>query len=253
MSNKLSYPYLIWIFGFIIIPILFICGYGLTDGGHFSLKNILAIGESVHLIPLLLSIRLSAICVVICLLVSIPLGIILRGYRSRFIVFLFMLPMWMNTVLSILAWKLLLSTNGILPRLLHTGSILNTQIATEIGMVYDLLPFAIIPIHNSFAAIDQRVVDAAYDLGAGRAQVLFHILLPLAKPGILSAVVMVFVPALTSFVISDMLGGGKVYLIGNVIEQEFTNSMNWNLGSGLGMVLMVFVLISTMLLRGNES
>ncbi|MBR1629294.1 MAG: ABC transporter permease [Lachnospiraceae bacterium] len=253
MSKRLAYPYLAWIVGFIIIPILFICYYGLTRDGHFTFSNIAAITENVHWIPLVLSVRLSLICVVICLLISIPLGLALRSIRSRFLVFLFMMPMWMNTVLSILAWKLLLGTNGIIGRLFHVRSILNTQLATEIGMVYDLLPFAIIPIYNAFASIDDSIIDAAYDLGADRAQVLTKIMLPGAKAGILSAVVMVFVPALTSFVISDMLGGGKVSLIGNVIEQEFTNSMDWNLGSGLGMVLMVFVLLSTMLLRGGES
>ena len=252
MNRRLAYPYVAWLAGFVIIPILFICYYGLTVDGHFTMSNVLAIFDEIHWVPLVLSIRLSGICVLICLLVSIPLGLCLRQCRSRFLVFLFMMPMWMNTVLSILAWKLLLSTNGIFCRLFHIGSILNTQLATEIGMVYDLLPFAIIPIHNALSSIDERIIDAAYDLGADRFQVLWRIILPEAKPGILSAVVMVFVPALTSFVISDMLGGGKVSLIGNIIEQEFTNSMDWNLGSGLGMVLMVFVLLSTMLLRGGE-
>ncbi len=253
MSKRLAYPYIIWIIGFIIIPILFICYYGLTVDGHLSAANILAIFDEVHLRPLLLSLKLSIICVIVCLSISFPLGMFLRHYQSRFLVFLFIVPMWMNTVLSILAWKLLLSTNGIINHFFHCGSILNTQIATEIGMVYDLLPFAIVPIYNAITAIDQRIIDAAYDLGADKAHVLWHIILPLSRPGILSAVVMVFVPALTSFVISDMLGGGKVSLIGNVIEQEFTNSMNWNLGSGLGMVLMFFVILSTMLMRGGDS
>ena len=253
MSRRLAYPYLVWITGFIVIPLVFIFYYGLTIEGRFTFSNVLAIFRREHFLPLILSLKLSGICVAICLLISIPLGIILRRYSSRFLVFLFMMPMWMNTVLSIMVWKLLLGTNGIINSIFGFGSILNTQIATEIGMVYDLLPFAILPIHNAMSTIDERVIDAAYDLGANRTQVLFRIILPGARSGICSAIIMVFVPALTSFVISDMLGGGKVSLIGNIIEQEFTNSMNWNLGAGLGLVLMFFVLASTMLLRKGEA
>ena len=252
MNQKLAYPYLLWIAGFIIIPILFIGYYGLSEEGHFTFQYVLAIFEPVHWKPLLLSIKLSLICVTVCLLISIPLGLILRGHRSDFIIFLFMLPMWMNTILSILAWKLLLSTHGIFNHIFHTGSILNTQLATEIGMIYDLLPFAIIPIHGAIAAIDENIIHSAYDLGANKMQVIFRVILPNAQAGIASAVVMVFVPALTSFVVSDMLGGGKVSLIGNIIEQEFTNSMNWQLGSGLSLVLMLFVLASTMILRRGQ-
>ena len=125
---------------------------------------------------------------------------------------------------------------------------LNTQTAVVFGMVYDFLPFMILPIYNSMARIKNDVIEAAKDLGASDAIILFKIIIPLTLSGIISGIIMVFVPALTSFVISDLLGGGKVLLIGNVIEQEFMQGTNWNLGSGLSLVLMVFILISMALI-----
>lgn len=120
----------------------------------------------------------------------------------------------------------------------------NSMIAIVIGMVYDYLPFMILPIYNAIMEIDEDILEAASDLGAGRMSVIGRIILPLSFPGIASGITMVFVPSLTTFAISDILGGGKVLLIGNVIEQEFITSMNWHLGSGLSIALMVFVLIS---------
>lgn len=251
-NKKLAIPYITWIIGFIIIPLFFIFYYGLIDNGTFTLSNVLAIFEKVHLKPLFLSIKLSLICVIVCLIIAIPLGVAIREVNSKIIVFLFVIPMWMNTILSIMAWKLLLSTNGIFNSLFHFGSILNTEAATLLGMIYDLLPFAIMPIYTAISAIDENVINSASDLGANKLQILFKIIIPNAKGGILSAIIMVFVPALTSFVVSDMLGGGKVSLIGNIIEQEFTNALNWNLGSGLSIVLMIFVFISTIVMRKGE-
>ena len=126
---------------------------------------------------------------------------------------------------------------------------LNTQTAVVFGMVYDFLPFMILPIYNSMARIKNDVIEAAKDLGANDAIILFKIIIPLTLSGIISGIIMVFVPALTSFVISDLLGGGKVLLIGNVIEQEFMQGTNWNLGSGLSVVLMIFVIASMALMN----
>ncbi|HKM28456.1 MAG TPA: ABC transporter permease, partial [Anaerovoracaceae bacterium] len=126
--------------------------------------------------------------------------------------------------------------------------IINTPSAVVLGMVYDFLPFMVLPIYNTLVKIDHSIVEAAYDLGASKANVLFKILLPLSIPGIASGVTMVFVPSLTTFVISNMLGGGKINLIGNIIEQEFTVSSNWNLGAGLSLVMMIFIVLSMALL-----
>ena len=182
---------------------------------------------------------------------------ILSTFRFRhqsFVVFLFILPMWMNFMLRILAWRLLLSNNGIVNAILEavgTGHVkmLNTPTAVVFGMVYDFLPFMILPIYNSMVRINKDVIEAARDLGATNLTVLVKIIFPLTLSGVLSGIVMVFVPALTSFVISDLLGGGKVLLIGNVIEQEFMQGTNWHLGSGLSVVLMLFVIASMTLMN----
>lgn len=251
--QMLSGPYLIWIIGFIVLPLVVIVYYALTTAdGNFTLSNIMAIADPVHLRSLGLSLKLGLICTIVCLLLAYPLAMILNGMKLKqqsFVVFIFILPMWMNFMLRILAWRLLLSNNGIINAILEAvgfGSIkmLNTQTAVVFGMVYDFLPFMILPIYNSMARIKQDIIDAAKDLGASDFVILIKIIIPLTLSGIISGIVMVFVPALTSFVISDLLGGGKVLLIGNVIEQEFMQGTNWNLGSGLSVVLMVFVIAS---------
>ena len=152
-------------------------------------------------------------------------------------------------MLRILAWKLLLNKNGVLNTLLmgfglEPVTILNTPAAVVFGMVYDYLPFMILPIYNSMARIKKDYIEAAHDLGANSITVFFKITVPLTLSGIISGIVMVFVPALTSFAVSELLGGGKVLLIGNIIEESFMQGMQWNVGSGLSFVLMVFVLIS---------
>ena len=246
-------PYLLWIIGFILLPLAMIIYYAFTtSGGAFTLDNIAAIADPVHVKSILLALRLAVISTVVCLLLAYPLAMILNGLKIKqqgFVVFIFILPMWMNFMLRILAWKLLLSNNGIVNAIFHflglgTVKMLNTQTAVVFGMVYDFLPFMILPIYNAMAKIKNDVIEAAKDLGASDILILFKIIIPLTLSGIISGVIMVFVPALTSFVISDLLGGGKVLLIGNVIEQEFMQSSNWNLGSGLSVVLMIFVIAS---------
>ncbi len=152
-------------------------------------------------------------------------------------------------MLRILAWQLLLSNNGIINTILSSIGIPKLQLiytpaAVVFGMVYDFLPFMILPIYNAMDRIGNDVICAARDLGANRFQVFIKIIFPLTISGVLSGIIMVFVPALTSFVISNLLGGGKILLIGNVIEQEFMQNMDWNMGSGLSIVLMVFVIVS---------
>ena len=169
--------------------------------------------------------------------------------QSSFIVLIFILPMWMNSLLRIIAWQNLLEKNGVINSLLHffhlpALEIINTPYAIVLGMVYDFLPFMILPIYNVLSKIDTNVIEAARDLGANSVQTFTKILLPLSVPGIISGITMVFVPSLTTFVISDLLGGSKILLIGNVIEQEFKQGSNWNVGSGLSLVLMLFIIAS---------
>ncbi len=252
-KKLLTGPYLFWAIAFIIIPIVMIFYYGLTDANHqFTLMNLAEITTPENLKALGLSLLLSTISTIICLLLAYPLAMILSQNsvnQSSFIVFIFILPMWMNFLLRTLAWQRLLEKSGVINTVLSflnipTLDIINTPYAIILGMVYNFLPFMVLPLYNVLIKIDKDVLNAARDLGANPVQVFFKIILPLSVPGIISGITMVFVPALTTFVISDILGGSKILLIGNVIEQEFTQSYNWNAGSGLSLVLMLFIVIS---------
>ena len=249
----LAFPYILWMIGFTIIPLSLIFIYGLTDkSGSFTLSNVLAIFAKDHFKALLLSIALSIISTVICLVMAFPLALTLKGKKlnkGSLIVFIFILPMWMNFLLRTMAWQVLLERGGLINSFFENIGmpglqIINTPVAVVLGMVYDYLPFMILPIYNSMIKIENAVIEAAYDLGATKAKVFKDVILPLSVPGIASGITMVFVPALTTFAISNMLGGGKIYLIGNIIEQEFTTTSNWNLGSGLSLVMMVFILVT---------
>ena len=194
----------------------------------------------------------SIISTIICLIMAFPLALTLKGKKldkGSLIVFIFILPMWMNFLLRTLAWLSLLEKNGIINTVLkfmHLPglNIINTPAAIILGMVYNYLPFMVLPIYNVLEKIDDNTINAARDLGANTLQTIIKVIIPLSIPGIVSGITMVFVPALTTFVISNILGGSKVLLIGNVIEQEFTKGSNWNLGSGLSLIMMIFILIS---------
>ena len=252
-NHLLSAPYLIWTAAFIVIPLFLILYYGLTTtDGHFTLANILEMGKSGNPKALWLSLLLSVISTLICLILAYPLAMILRNLKmgaTGLIVMIFIIPMWMNFLLRTLAWQTLLEKTGVINsilKVLHLPSlnIINTPYAIVLGMVYKFLPFMLLPIYNTLIKIDQHVIEAAQDLGANDFEVFTRIIFPLSLPGVISGITMVFVPALTTFVISDLLGGSKILLIGNVIEQKFKQGNNWNVGSGLSLVLMVFILVS---------
>lgn len=251
-KKLLAGPYAVWMIAFIVIPLFIVLYYGLTNShGTLTLENISSIADPIHVKALWLSIKLSLISTVICLLLAYPLAMILADKNinsNSFIVLIFILPMWMNFLLRTLAWQTILEKNGVLNAFLNalhlpSINIINTPTAIILGMVYNFLPFMVLPIYNVLVKIDKNVVNAARDLGANNIQTFFKITLPLSLPGVISGITMVFVPALTTFAISDILGGSKILLIGNVIEQEFRIS-NWNSGSGLSLVLMIFILIS---------
>ncbi|MCR4648326.1 MAG: ABC transporter permease [Lachnospiraceae bacterium] len=257
MKNKfvklLSLPYVFWSIGFIIIPLLMVFYYGLTDkSGRLTLSNVLNIALPVHFKSLIIALLLSFVSTVICLLLSYPLAMILANVKSKskgLMILIFVLPMWMNFLLRTLAWQTLLENEGVINTVLQflhlpVLKIINTPYAIIFGMIYNFLPFMVLPIYNVLCKIDNNLLNAARDLGANEIQTFFKVTLPLSVPGIISGITMVFVPALTTFVISDLLGGSKILLIGNVIEQEFTLNSNWHLGSGLSIVLMIFIIIS---------
>lgn len=252
----LSGPYLIWAIAFIVIPLGVICYYGLTNAhGQFTFENILSIGTVENFKALCLSLLLSCISTIICLLLAYPLAMMLSNMKvnqTSFIVLLFILPMWMNFLLRTMAWQTLLEKNGVINQVLaffHLPALqlINTPGAIILGMVYNFLPFMVLPLYNVLSKIDKDVIFAARDLGATPAYTFRKIIFPLSIPGVISGITMVFVPALTTFVISDLLGGSKILLIGNVIDRQFQQGSNWHVGSGLSMVLMVFILISMIL------
>ncbi|WP_034466882.1 ABC transporter permease [Butyrivibrio proteoclasticus] len=249
----MALPYILWAVVFIVVPLCMVIFYGITDdNGSFTMSNIATIAESGYFKALVKSVLLAVISTIICFLLAYPLGMILSSMklkRNTYIVTLFILPMWMNFLLRTLTWMTLLEGKGVINTVLSFFglpgiNIINTSSAIVLGMVYNFLPFMILPIYNSLSKIDDNVINAARDLGAGTVQTFLKITLPLSAPGILSGITMVFIPALTTFAISTMLGGSKILLIGNIIEQQFTQAYNWHLGSGLSIVLMIFIFIN---------
>ena len=230
MKNKrlLAGPYLFWSVSFVVIPLLVIVYYAFTtDEGGFTFANLAQITTPENLKALGISVLLSLISTLVCLV----------------------LAMWMNFLLRTMAWQTLLEKNGVINSILsffHLPAleIINTPYAIVLGMVYNFLPFMVLPIYNVLIKIDSNVLNAARDLGANPVQTFVKVTFPLSIPGVISGITMVFVPALTTFVISDLLGGGKILLIGNVIEQSFKQNSNWHVGSGLSLVLMVFIIAS---------
>ena len=252
-KKLLGTPYFLWSIVFILIPLGMVFYYGLTDrSGAFTLANIISITTAEHAKALWLALLLSLIATVLCLLLAYPLAMILCNMgvnQHSFIVLIFILPMWMNFLLRTMAWQTLLEKTGVINSILNflhlpALKIINTPYAIVLGMVYNFLPFMVLPIYNALSKIDRNIIHAAKDLGANNVQVFFKITLPLSVPGIISGITMVFIPALTTFVISKLLGGSKILLIGNVIEEEFTQASNWHLGSGLSIVLMLFIIVN---------
>ena len=236
-KKSLAAPYLVWMAAFIIAPLIIVVYFALTDSaGNFTLDNLMTIGR--YSTVFARSLILAAVATVICLVLAFPVGYFLsrlRTSKQHIMQMLVMLPMWMNFLLRTYAWMSLLEKNGIINRILG---------AVVLGMVYNYLPYMILPLYTAMTKIDQSVVEAAQDLGAGMGKILTRVLIPLSVPGIATGITMVFVPAVSTFIISRMLGGGSNLLIGDLIELQFLgNSYNYNLGSAMSLVLMVIVLL----------
>lgn len=253
IRNLFAAPFLIWAALFIFCPVVAIAWYGLTDAqGAMTLANISLMTHWEYLKALELSIVLALISTVICLIVAYPLCLILtekkRG-KGSLLFLLFILPMWMNSLLTTMAWQTILEKNGILNQFLRLlslpdMSLINTPAAIVIGMIYNFLPYMVLPLYVALSKINGNVIAAARDLGASSWQTFTKVILPLSLPGAISGITMVFIPSLTTFFISGLLGGNKILLIGNIVEQEFTMAYDWHLGSGLSLVLMVFIVIN---------
>ena len=252
MKRKLlAAPYLVWMAVFVIVPLLMVAYFAFTDGeGHFTLEYVTPVAQYTNIF--VRSIWLAAIATVICLVLAYPLAYILARMDLRVqstMLMIVILPMWMNFLLRTYAWMTLLGNEGIINTILgyfHLGpfKMLNTRGAVVLGMVYDYLPFMILPLYSVMVKIDKSVIEAANDLGCNGFKTLFKVVFPLSLPGIMSGVTMVFVPAISTFIISRMLGGGSNLLIGDLIEMQFLgNSYNPNLGAAMSLVLMVMILL----------
>ena len=250
-DKKLAYPYFVWMVLFTVVPLIIVVYYALTDSnGNFTLANLTSISGYGSVFAR--SLLLALIATVICLVIAFPVGYFLsrlRVNKQHIMLMLVMLPMWMNFLLRTYAWMGLLSVNGPVNAVLGVFGLgpfnmLNTSGAVVLGMVYNYLPFMILPIYTAMTKIDNSVIEAAQDLGCNVWQILFRVLVPLTGPGIATGITQVFVPAVSTFIISRMLGGGSNLLIGDLIELQFLgNSYNLNLGSAMSLVLMVIVLL----------
>ncbi|MDY6012231.1 ABC transporter permease [Clostridium sp.] len=263
MNNKknfIAYPYIVWSALFIVIPLLMILFFSFTidsgSGYRFSTENFQRLMNPQYIAIFSRSLVLAIISTIICLLIGYPVAYIiskLPEHRRNLLIMLFILPMWMNFLLRTYAWLPILGKNGIINNFLGLFGIepiqfLYTNGAILLGMVYNFLPFMILPIYTVLSKLDQNLVNAAYDLGATRRQTFVKVIFPLSIPGVISGITMVFMPAVSTFVISRLLGGGKEMLIGNVIEQQFTTMSDWHFGSALAIILMILILISMALM-----
>ncbi|AMN36467.1 ABC transporter permease [Clostridium perfringens] len=251
-----AYPYVVWSAIFIVIPLLLIVFFSFTskvDGRFvFSFENFQRLFEPIYFTVFIRSIWLAVLSTVLCLILGYPIAYIISKLpikRRNMLILLFILPMWMNFLLRTYAWMAILGRDGLINTLLSYIGIgpikmLYTDGAILLGMVYNFLPFMVIPIYTVLIKIDKNLVNAAYDLGANKAQAFRKVILPLSIPGIISGITMVFMPAVSNFVIPNLLGGGKYMLVGNLIEQQFTTIGNWNFGSALSIFMMILILIS---------
>ena len=253
----MAYPYIVWLSMFIVLPLLLILYYGLTAvDGTFTLDNFQRFIDPIYLRVLWRSVELALLSTAICLVLGYPMAMIIAKTeikRRNLMVLLFILPMWMNFLLRTYAWMTLLGRNGVINNILGWAglpelNLLYNASAVVLGMVYNFLPFMVLPIYTVLSKMDQSYIEAAKDLGANNRKVFWKVIFPLSLPGVISGVTMVFMPAVSTFVIPRLLGGGQLMLIGNLVEQQFSYVGDWNFGSAISIIMMMFILISMALM-----
>lgn len=261
--TKLTRPYLIWSIAIVILPLILIVLYAFTTGGNhlvniqFTLENFKRIGEPIYLEVLRKSFVLGFSSVLICFLVGYPLAYFISTYKDKtqdLLILFVTIPMWINTLLRTYAWISILSDNGLVNRLLsamgiHNATLMYTDFAVLIGLVSDMLPFMVIPIHTSIRKIDPSLIEASHDLGANHFQTFWRVIFKMSIPGVINGVMMTFLLSISTFVIPKLLGGGQFTLIGNLIETQFISVGNWNFGSAISIILTVIIMIGLMLMR----
>ncbi|HLR35346.1 MAG TPA: ABC transporter permease [Tissierellales bacterium] len=257
--KRIAYPYVVWMIIFIVIPLLLILLFAFTKGETLELKNLRFTLDNferfmnpIYLKVLGKSITLALKSTVICFLLGYPIAMIISREpmkKRNAMILLFVVPMWMNFLLRTYAWTTLLGRNGIINSIIKALGfeplkLIYTDSAILLGMVYNFLPFMVLPIYTILIKIDKNLIEAAEDLGAGKLEVFSRVIFPLSIPGVVSGFTMVFMPAVSTFIISSLLGGGKYMLIGNLIEQQFLWSGDWHFGSAISIIMMIFILIS---------
>lgn len=246
----LDKPYLVWAILFIIAPLVMVLYYALTDStGAFTLNNFAELPEYIDII--LESIIYGVVATLICFIIGYPFAYFLTKFKmslQRVFFFLVMLPMWTNFLIRIYSWMTILGDTGIINTALEalglsSVQLINTSGAVILGMVYNFLPYMILPIYSVMTKLDNSLIEAAQDLGSNRFQVFKRVIFPLSVPGVISGITMVFVPSVSTFYITQKLGGGQIVLIGDVIETQFQSANNYNLGASLSFVLMLLIFL----------
>lgn len=249
-KRLLDKPYFLWSALFVVAPLVMVGYYAITDkSGAFSLTSVAQI--PVYFSTILLSILYGLAATVICLVLGYPFAYFLSKHTQRVqrtIVLLVMLPMWMNFLIRTYSLMTILGDSGVINSLLtalhlKNAHLINTSGAVILGMVYNFLPYMILPIYSVLSKIDGSLLEAAQDLGSSRLHTLRRVVIPLSVPGLLSGITMVFVPCVSTFYITQKLGGGQIVLIGDVIESQFQSANNYNLGAALSFVLMILIFI----------
>ena len=258
-TKKLAYPYVLWMGIFIVIPLLLVVFFAITNGDSqnfsdftFSLQNLKRAFAPLYLKVLVRSVNLAFVSTIICLALGYPMAYIIsreKPKKRNTMILMFVIPMWMNFLLRTYAWLTLLGKNGLINTLItKLGfaplNLIYNDTAVLLGMVYNFLPFMVLPIFSILVKMDKKLIEAAEDLGCDKLKVFKKIILPLSLPGVITGVTMVFIPAVSTFVISSLLGGNKYNLIGNVIEEQFRYTGDWHFGSTMSIILMIFIFIT---------
>ena len=261
-------PYIVWSTLFIVIPLIIIVFFSFTQetasGYSFTLENFKRVLNSQYVSVFRRSLVLAFQSTVLCLILGYPVAYFIskmKSNRRNILIMLFIVPMWMNFLLRTYAWLPILGKNGVINNFLsaiglNTINILYTDAAVLLGMVYNFLPLMILPIYTVLIKMDNSLIDAAADLGANKRQIFTKVIFPLSMPGVITGITMVFMPAVSTFVISRLLGGGQYMLLGNLIETQFTTMGDWNFGSALAIFMMIIILISMAIMNkfeGTES
>ncbi len=253
LQTVAAYPHIVWSVLFIIAPLLFVIYYTFTDSeGQFTIQNIVNLADPNYLSIFARSICFAIVATFICLLIAYPLAYFISRMsagRQRILLLLVMLPMWMNLLIRTYSWMNILENNGLINTLLSKIGVgpfqmLGNSGAVVLGMVYNFLPYMVLPICTVMSKIDIRLIEAAGDLGCNSFYTMTKVIMPLSVSGIISGITMVFVPSVSTFYISQKMGGGNFDLIGDTIERQFMLNYNYNMGASLSFVLMILIFIS---------